>query len=264
MNIGLVPTRDQAASVQGGAHDSDGWDVDTPWHFHDMHQLLHATAGSVDVEGSEGRYRIPHQFAAWIPAGALHRTRIQKVASGSVFLAAELVPPSVAGDRLRVIRAPALLPEMMTYARRWPLGSSEDEAGRTYFACMASLCPDWIADEVELVLPAGQDPRVERAMAATRDALATITLAAACRAAGLSERSLRRRFLTEAGMTWEAYRRRLRIHAAIELLDGTDRTVGAIAAEVGYENQAAFAKTFREAVGMAPTDYRNSKRRLST
>ena len=49
--------------------------------------------------------------------------------------------------------------------------------------------------------------------------------------------------------------------AAIELLDGTDRNVGAIAAEVGYENQAAFAKTFREAVGMAPTDYRNTKRR---
>lgn len=261
MNIGLVPMRDQAVPVLGGAHDSDGWDVDTPWHFHDMHQLLHATAGSVDVEGAEGRYRIPHQFAAWIPAGAVHRTRIQKVASGSVFLSAELVPLPVAGTRLRVIRAPALLREMMAHARRWPLAAGEDDARRTYFACMASLCPGWIADEVELVLPTGRDPRVERAMAATRDALATITLAEVCREAGLSERSLRRRFLAEAGMSWEAYRRRLRIHAAIELLDGTDRTVGAIAAEVGYENQASFAKTFREAVGMAPTDYRNTKRR---
>ncbi|HEX8057100.1 MAG TPA: AraC family ligand binding domain-containing protein [Novosphingobium sp.] len=142
MDIGLVPMRDSAVPVLGGAHDSDGWDVDTPWHFHDMHQLLHATAGSVDVEGAEGRYRIPHQFAAWIPAGTVHRTRIQKVASGSVFLSPELVPPPVAGSRLRVIRAPALLREMMAHARRWPLAGAEDAARRAYFACMGSLCPN--------------------------------------------------------------------------------------------------------------------------
>lgn len=259
MNIGLVSMRHPAAApVLGGAHDSDGWDVDTPWHFHDMHQLLYAFAGSVDVEGEEGSHRIPHQFAAWIPAGAVHRTRIQKVSSGSVFLSAELVPD--AGTRVRVIRAPGLLREMVGHAKRWPLGGSEDAGARAYFTCLASLCPDWIVDEVELVLPTGEDPRIERAMEATRKALGTITLAEVCREAGLSERSLRRRFLAEAGMSWEAYRRRLRIHAAIALLDATDRTVGAIAAEVGYENQAAFAKTFREAVGMAPTEYRNTKR----
>jgi transcriptional regulator GlxA family with amidase domain len=63
-------------------------------------------------------------------------------------------------------------------------------------------------------------------------------------------------------MSWEAYRRRLRLHAAIALLDGSDCTVGSIAADVGYENQAAFAKSFRKATGLSPTEYRAMRRRL--
>lgn len=32
-----------------------------------------------------------------------------------------------------------------------------------------------------------------------------------------------------------------------------------IAAQIGYQNQAAFAKAFRETMGMSPTDYRRSR-----
>lgn len=257
-DIGLVPMRDAAVAVAGGAHDSDGWQVDTPWHFHDMHQLLYAFAGSVDVEGSSGSHRIPHQFAAWIPAGVVHRTRIQQVRSGSVFLSSELVPE--AGDRVRVIRAPALLREMVIHAMRWPLERPEVAESHAYFFCMAALCPDWIADEVPLVLPTARDPRIERVMDATRNALASITLPMACETGGLSERSLRRRFKSETGMSWDAYRRRLRVHEAIALLDGSNRTVGCIASDVGYENQAAFAKAFRSVMGVAPAEYRAMKK----
>lgn len=254
----LVPMRDVSIPVLGGGHDSDGWTVDSPWHFHDMHQLLHAIDGSVDVEDQHGSHRIPHQFAAWIPAGAVHRTRFQQVRSGSVFLAANLVDD--ADRRVRVIRAPGLLREMVAHARRWPLDAEQDDSGRAYFTCMAALCPDWIADEVRLVLPAARDDRVAAAIAMTREKLATITPGEACRAAGLSERSLRRKFRAETGLTWEDYRRRLRILAGMELLENTDRTVGWIAAEVGYENQAAFAKAFREALGISPIDFRRTKR----
>jgi AraC-like DNA-binding protein len=260
MNIDLVPMHDPSVPVLGGGHNSDGWDVDTPWHFHDMHQLLYAFAGSVDVEGELGSHRIPHQFAAWIPAGAVHRTRIQKVSSGSVFLSAELVP--AAGDHVRVIRAPSLLREMVAHARRWPLGTQEDESSRAYFTCIAKLCPEWIDDEVQLVLPSCRDVRLEKVIELTRDEMATVTFGEVSRRTGFSERSLRRKFLAECGISWETYRRRLRILAAIELLDTTDRTVGVIAAEVGYENQAAFAKAFNNAVGTAPAGYRKLKRRV--
>lgn len=242
--------------LAGGGHDSDGWDVDAPWHFHDMHQILHALDGSVEVEDEYGRHRIPHQFAAWIPAGAVHRTRIQKVRSGSVFLAADLVPD--AGERLRVIEAPGLLREMVAHAKRWPLSRTEDD-GREFFSCLASLCPEWIAREVELALPCCSDPRISAAIDYIRLNLANAAFAQACHATRLSERSLRRRFLAETGITWETCRRRMRMLAAMQMLEASRRTVGDIAAEVGYDNQAAFAKAFRQTVGLSPMAYRHSR-----
>ncbi len=258
MDARLVQMHDSAIPVMGGGHDSDGWQVDSPWHYHEMHQLLYAFAGSVDVDGAAARFRIPHQFAAWIPAGVVHRTRIQQVHSGSVFLSAELVP--MAGERLRVVRAPILLREMIAHAMRWPLGSAEDDDSRAYFACMARLCPEWIADEVQLALPSCRNPKIEAVIETMRSSLATITFGQLCRQSALSERSLRRKFSAETGMNWAAYRRRLRILTAIEKIDSTDETIGGIAADVGYENQAAFAKAFRHAVGMAPSEYRRMKR----
>ena len=252
----LVPMRAPGVRIAGGGHDSDGWDVDTPWHYHDMHQLLHAFDGSVEVEDRNGRHRIPHQFAAWIPAGTIHRTRIQKVRSGSVFLAADLVSSPV--DRLHVIAASGLLREMVAYAKRWPLSRMENTGGE-FFRCMASLCPEWIAKEVKLAMPSSSDSRVAAAIDYTRRNLATATLPQVCQAAHLSERSLRRRFLAETGMSWEICRRRMRMLEAIDQLETTNRTVGNIAALIGYENPAAFAKAFREAVGLSPTEYRRSR-----
>jgi AraC-like DNA-binding protein len=176
-----------------------------------------------------------------------------------VFLSGEVVP--TAGERLRVIRAPALLREMIAHSMRWPLGRGEDDDSRAYFACMARLCPEWIADEVQLVLPSCRDPKIEAVIETTRGSLATITFGQVSRQSGLSERSLRRKFLAETGLSWEVYRRRLRILTAIAKIDSSDDTIGCIAADVGYENQAAFAKAFRDTVGIAPSEYRRRKRR---
>jgi AraC family transcriptional activator of mtrCDE len=70
---------------------------------------------------------------------------------------------------------------------------------------------------------------------------------------------LRRRFRGEAGITWEEFRQRLRLHLALDQLEQTDRQVGAIAADLGYESQAAFAKMFRSVIGASPTAYRASR-----
>jgi AraC-like DNA-binding protein len=89
--------------------------------------------------------------------------------------------------------------------------------------------------------------------------LATATLPALCRSVGMSERSLRRHFLKIAGITWEEYRQRLRICHALDLLERTTRQIGDIGTEIGYENQAAFARAFRSVVGMTPSEYRRQQ-----
>jgi AraC-like DNA-binding protein len=240
--------------LSAGAHCSDGWSVTSPWHYHDMHQLLYAFDGAVEVEGLQGHYKVPRQFAVWIPAGAVHRTSIQRTPSGSVFFAPDLLPCVMPAPR--VITAPNLLREMVMHAMRWPLEREEDEVSAAYFTCLARLCEGWITEDVKLLLPSTTDPRMAAVMQHTAANLATITLPEICRHAGMSERTLRRQFLKAAGMSWENYRQRLRLGMALDALDHTNRQIGDIAASLGYENQAAFARAFRATLGMAPREYR--------
>jgi AraC-like DNA-binding protein len=258
MDIGLRSMRSPGSTQRAGAHSSDGWQVATPWHFHDMHQLLYAFEGAVEVEGRRGCYKIPHQFAAWIPAGAVHRTTIQKIASGSVFLDPAMV--ACAEDAPRVIPAPPILREMVMHAMRWPLGRAEDATGTAYFEAFAALCAEWIAAEVALVLPSSRDARIAAIMDHTRVHIATVTLADVCRAAAMSERSLRRHFRAATGLSWEAYRHRLRLCLAIDALEVDGEPIGAVAAAVGYDDPAAFARAFRAVMGMAPGAYRRRGR----
>jgi AraC-like DNA-binding protein len=258
MQIPLIQMLPAGSSLRAGALCSSGWSVDSPWHRHDMHQLLYAFEGALVVEGRNGRYKIPRQFAAWIPAGAAHRTTIQKVASGSIYISPSLLPMSA--DTPRVIVAPLLMREMVMHAMRWPLDrSADDTTSVAYFECFARLCAEWIGDEVKMVLPVSDDRRIAAIMEFTRNHIASVALSDVCRALGMSERSLRRQFTSNVGMSWEEYRQRLRIHLALHDLDTTNKPIGAIAASNGYENQAAFARAFRAIIGVSPTDYRDSR-----
>jgi AraC-like DNA-binding protein len=242
------------ARRQAGAHISDGMNVDGPWHVHDMHQLLYAFEGTVEVESEHSRFLVPCQLAAWIPAGVVHRTRIHYVRSGSVFFQPGMIAEP--GSRLRVVLVPPLMREMLMGAMRWPITEPEQPIGRTYFEALAMLCNEWIQSETRLALPTSADPRLRRAMDFTRENLADVDLACVCRIAGLSERSLRRHFFAATAMTWEEYRRRSRVARAIALLGDTALTISAIAGQVGFTSQGAFAKAFRASIGERPSNYR--------
>lgn len=49
---------------------------------------------------------------------------------------------------------------------------------------------------------------------------------------------------------------RLRMHRACQLLDTTDLSIKAVAAELGYEDPLYFTRVFRAVVEMTPTEYR--------
>jgi len=250
-----VTMRSVGSTMSAGAFRSDGMEIETPWHFHDLHQLMYAFEGSVEVEGESARFILPHQFAAWIPAGTVHRTVIQNVRSGSVFFRADMIDWTV--DRLRVVPVPNLMREMIKYAMRWPINGREDSTSLAYYECLARLCSEWITEEVRLTLPSSDDLRITAIMNFTRANLAGGMLQDVCRAVNMSERSLRRHFLKKVGISWEDYRLRLRLCQAIELLDNTKMPIGEIAAEVGYTSQSAFARTFKSIMGMGPAVYRN-------
>jgi len=260
MQAEFSPMRPMNASLnpKTGTFNSDGLEIETPWHFHDLHQLLYAIEDSVDVESESGRYKVPHQFAAWIPAGIAHRTVHQRVRSGSVFFRPDMIDWPI--DNLRVVPVSNLMREMIIYAMRWPIDGEENATSSAYFDCFARLCSEWLAQEVTLVLPSSNDHRINTIATFTRANLSTVTLHDVCKNAGMSERSLRRHFLKAMGISWEDFRLRLRINKAIDDLDTTKKPIGEIAADVGYGSQTAFAKAFRSIMGMGPTEYRRTRR----
>lgn len=253
-DIGLSRLVDPALGLTGAALAQDQYDIDAPWHHHDMHQLQYAFEGSMELEDDRGRHLLPRSLAGWIPAGTRHRNSLHRIRSVSVVLAPERVPD--AGTGVRIIHVSPLMREMVATAVRWPLDRAPDATGEAFFACFARLCGEWIADQAPLTLPTTTDTSLRAALMVVRADPAGADMQAAVHAAGLSERSLRRRCQSELGMGWDEYRRRARLLASVEALTETDRPIIQVAADVGYESQSAYARAFREWTGEAPAAFR--------
>ncbi|WP_159872689.1 helix-turn-helix transcriptional regulator [Novosphingobium sp. 9U] len=242
-----------------GAIVQDEYDVDAPWHHHDMHQLQYAFEGAMELEDEHGRHLLPRSLAGWIPAGVRHRNSLHRIRSVAILLSPESVP--VAGSGVRILRVSPLMREMIAEAVRWPLDRPVDVTGTAFFAAFACLCSEWIEDQAPLTLPSTTDPALIRALDYVRANPAGSHMAAAAVAAGLSERSLRRRCQAELGMGWDEYRRRARLLASIEPLAETDLSIACIAADVGFESQSAFAHAFRRLLGQTPQEFRRRAQR---
>ncbi|WP_184401965.1 AraC family transcriptional regulator [Rhizobium sp. BK650] len=76
------------------------------------------------------------------------------------------------------------------------------------------------------------------------------------RHSGMSRATYSRQFRERAGMTVGAFLTDLRMMLASDLLSRTRRTVADIAAEVGYESEAAFGKAFKARRNITPARFR--------
>lgn len=86
------------------------------------------------------------------------------------------------------------------------------------------------------------------------------TIADLAKEVGLSRSALVERFtkyLAEPPMT---YLTRWRLHLAAQSLTRTSKGVAEIAAEVGYESEAAFNRAFKRGYGLPPARYRRERR----
>ncbi len=73
--------------------------------------------------------------------------------------------------------------------------------------------------------------------------------------AGMESHYFSRRFHQETGLSVKAYQVHLRMQNAMNLLR-RDLLVAEVASSLGYEDEKAFSRAFRNAVGTTPTDYR--------
>ena len=130
---------------------------------------------------------------------------------------------------------------------------------------LASVCREHAAEIARVA--ATQPQRRSR-----RDALARvvrycrehlerrITLADAAAAAGLSATYLAHLLKKETGKSFVDLLTERRMERARELLAHTPQRIADVAAAVGYDDEAYFARRFRQCVGRSPREYRKAAR----
>ena len=121
-----------------------------------------------------------------------------------------------------------------------------------------------IAGSANISWRAGAGPADIGRYGAVRDAISwidanlaeKITDAALAKVSNMSVSSFRRAFAETMDMTPAAYVRTARVNRARKLLETTDMTVAAIAAECNFCDVSHFVKTFRRLRGKTPSEYR--------
>lgn len=223
----------------------------TPAHCHASGQLFGAVQGLLSIGAETAQWVVPASHCVWMPPHHSHSLRSHGPFAGwSVYI------DEAACDRLPatscVLRVSDLLRVAVVRAASWN-GQLQDERQ----ARVAGVILDEIAaaPHEALGLPLPSDPRLLRVARAVLDDLAGEHSVAALAAwAGLSPRTLVRRFTAETGFNFSAWRQRARILRALELL-AAGQAVTSIALDLGYDNVSAFIAMFKRVMGVTPGKY---------
>jgi AraC-like DNA-binding protein len=240
----------------------DMLDVKTDWHSHGHDQLLYAAEGMLHLVVEDAQWLLPPQRAAWIPAGTLHRVTARAAELATVYFEQDFLPGSL--KQTRVFDITALGRELMLYARRYgPERLERDPAAERLFFVLGELGLEWAAAARPWRLPVARSGSLQQAMSFALERLdEPIGMEDAAKAAGVSVRTLARRFVDETGMSWRQFLHDARLLKAMDLLSLPGARVTEVAFEVGFESLGAFTVAFERFAGELPRDYRRRFERV--
>jgi AraC-like DNA-binding protein len=110
-------------------------------------------------------------------------------------------------------------------------------------------------------LAGARDPEIGKALALLhRHPAQAWTIADLARDVGLSRSVLAERFRHYLGEPPMSYLTRWRLQLGAQMLKSSSRSVGEIAAEVGYESEAAFNRAFKREYSVPPARFRSQHR----
>ncbi len=229
-------------------------------HSHNVHQLLYAEKGSLELSAEGGRFLLPPARAAWIRAKTPHEVRyLSDVSLRTVYFSprTNLVPEA----SCVVFAAPLLAREMILHAMSFgPDAATHGPEAAVFFQALAALSAVWAKSPLPLRLPIAQSEPLAKLMDAVLENLAEPpSLADAARLVGMSERTLARRFETEAATSYRAFVRHARMVRATELLATPGARVTEVAILVGFESPGAFTHAFRAFFGESPSTFHRSR-----
>jgi AraC-like DNA-binding protein/mannose-6-phosphate isomerase-like protein (cupin superfamily) len=224
-----------------------------PPHAHERDQVLYATHGLMRVATAREAWVVPPDRALYMPAGVSHGLAMR----GRVEMRTLYIMPGVAPG---LPEAPAVL-EISELLRSLILALLDepvlyDQKGRG--GLLAGLIMNELAraQHLQLVIPMPNDVRLKRlCKALLDDPSRTETLDEWAVEAGASPRTLSRLFSREVGLSFTAWRQRVRFHNAMEAIVRGE-PVGSVARANGYTSASAFTAAFRKAMGVTPGSLR--------
>jgi len=221
----------------------------TGLHRHPRAQLLFATAGVMRVSTEPALFTVPPGTGLWVPADTLHAVRMDgAVQMRALFLRADA---AASGPLVTtVIAVSPLLRELILTVCGEPV--VWDAHGPIRLVAELVLHEIGRAGTRTLSLPACRDPRLVRvAEALLANPADPRDLDGYAAVAGASVRTLVRLFRAETGMSFQQWRRQLRMTEALsQIAQGV--APSRVAAAVGYASVPAFGAAFRETFGTTP------------
>ena len=221
-------------------------------HSHPWVQLSYAISGVLEIQTSVGRFVAPPQRAVWIPAGMPHRVfSSPHTEMRSLYLDCSVT--TWAAERCQVLEVSSLLRELIRSFSEVPVEYAKDGAdGRLAQVLLDQLAA---APQVDLMLPLPHDPRLRqiyRSLSQRPEQQSTLGDWSA--KLGVSEKTLSRVFLSDTGLTFRAWRQRLRLLSALPALERGERVTD-VALGCGYESTSAFINAFRQQFETTPGEF---------
>ena len=224
-----------------------------PMHAHPESQLTFAASGMLQVHTGEGRWLVPPQLAAWVPAGIPHRVEV--LTDGELWIVHWQQPTVKAWspllpDRPFALRVTPLLRSLLDAAFAKDIGPEKIE-----LVVRLMLHELTEVADAPTFLPLPASPLGQRVAAlALNDHQNRLSVGDLASRAATSIRTLSRLFPAETGLTFKAWRQRARIvHAMDRLARGN--AIAVVSAQTGFASTAAFSSAFRRVTAMTPTAF---------
>ncbi|MFA3920637.1 helix-turn-helix domain-containing protein [Ruegeria sp. 2012CJ15-1] len=221
-------------------------------HCHPRDQLLFAVAGVMRVETARNAWIVPPDRALFLPAEEMHAVE----ARGNLKMRTLYITHDADSEQqVKVLRVTPLMRELILALIQNPV----DYSGNSRAERIADLIRLEMeaAESLPANIPLPSDPRLQNLCARVlRDPSDVLSMDLFAAGTGASTKTLARLCQSELGMTFGAWRRRVRFAAAAERLE-QGVPIKIVARDAGYRSSSAFAYAFRQYFGLTPSEFRS-------
>ncbi len=211
-------------------------------------QFLGVTQGGLQVQVAGSRWNVAANQGLWIPHGQTHLIQAVRPSEILVFFVRDQLL-----QECSVVAMSPLLRELLRKVTLKGALKTDLPLDVSYFQLVVNEIVASPTVPVKLQWPQSDEMRMVAELLATGSQGPSVS-GCAC-IAGISKRTLERRFFEEVGVGLSKWRREWRLIEAVRmLLDG--RSVEEIAFDLGYSGSSAFIETFRKKYGTPPAKFR--------